>query len=231
MLALCCMSYGQRGKAVLILRDSTLVNGMGEISGISSILSVKFGNDTLKYKSYTSKEIIGIDLLENNYFRKYRYKFLKEKGKKKRFPELMEVVSIDSLSLYVRFYEGGLLTNSFQNNTTYIGNSNYPFYDNHVNEIVMENGETIKINNRTNVYAEVNIPRYSYYVGHGISDEVEHLYTKGLPFAKSFKNAMKEYFTNCTKLIGKIEQEAFKNNEIAKIVAFYNQICLGQISE
>lgn len=231
ILAFCGMSYGQRGKAVLILKDSTLVNGMGEISGISSIVSAKFGNDTLKYKSYTSKEIIGIDILENNYFRKYRYKFVKEKGKKKRFPELMEVVSIDSLSLYVRFYEGGVLTNSFQHNTTHMGNSNYPFYDNHVHEIEMENGEKIKINNKTNVYTEFSIPRYSYYVGHGMSDEVEHLYTKGLPFAKNFKNAMKEYFTNCPELIEKVEIEAFKNNEICKVLEFYNQKCIKQNSE
>lgn len=231
ILAFCGMSYGQRGKAVLILKDSTLVNGMGEISGISSIVSAKFGNDTLRYKSYTSKEIIGIDILENNYFRKYRYKFLKEKGKKKRFPELMEVVSIDSLSLYVRFYEGGVLTNSFQHNTTHKVNTNYPFYDNRMNEFVLENGETIKINNRTNVYTEVNIPRYSYYVGHGISDEVEHLYTKGLPFAKNFKSAMKEYFTNCPELIEKVEIEAFKNNEIWKVLEFYNKNCIESSSE
>lgn len=231
ILIFCGMSYGQRGKAVLILKDSTLVNGMGEISGISSIVSAKFGNDTLKYKSYTSKEIIGIDILENNYFRKYRYKFIKEKGMRKRFPELMEVVSIDSLSLYVRFYEGGVLTNSFQNNITYIGNSNYPFYDNHVNEVEMENGEKIRINNKTNVYTEVNIPRYSYYVGHGISDEVEHLYTKGLPFAKSFKNAMKEYFITCPELIEKVEIDAFKNNEIWKVLEFYNQKCIENNSE
>lgn len=231
LLAFCSMSYAQRGKAVLILKDSTLVNGMGEISGISSIVSAKFGNDTLRFKSYTSKEIIGIDILENNYFRKYRYKFVKEKGKKKRFPELMEVVSIDSLSLYVRFYEGGVLTNSFQHNITYTGNSNYLFYDNHVNEIVMKNGEKIRINTKTNLYTEVNIPRYSYYVGHGMSDEVEHLYTKGLPFAKNFKSAMKEYFTNCPELIEKVEIEAFKNNELWKVLEFYNQKCIENNSE
>ena len=215
------LTYAQKGKAVLILKDSTRINGIGEISGISSIVSVKFRNDTLKYRTYKSKEIIGINILENNYYRKFRYKY-KDGG---RFPEILEIVSIDSLSLYVRIYEGSVLSNSFSNEPILII-GNEP-----VQTIELDNGQEIIIGQSRNIYREINFPRYSYYVGIGDSDQVEHLYTKGLPFAKSFKKSIKKYFKNCPSLIEKVENKEFSNDELWRVLDFYNQNCLKTKSE
>ena len=216
------LTFAQSGKATLILKDSTRINGFGEISGISSIVSIKFKNDSLKWRSYKSKEVIGIDILENDYYRQFRYKY-KDKDK---FPEILEIVSIDSLSLYVRTYSGSVLTNSFVNEPININGIDNP------QTIELDNGQKINISNRPrNSYTEINFPRYSYYVGFGESDQVEHLYTKGLPFAKSFKKSMKQYFKNCPSLIDKVENKEFKNDELWKILDYYNRNCLNVKSE
>lgn len=219
-IAFCSLSYAQKGKAVLILKDSTRINGIGEISGISSIVSVKFKNDTLKYKTYKSKEIIGIDILENNYYRQFRYKY--KDGAK--YPEILEIVSLDSLSLYVRVYNGSALTNTFINEPV-------TGFDN-TQTIELDNGQTINISQRPrNSYTEINFPRYSYYVGYGESDQVEHLYTKGLPFAKSFKKSMKKYFKNCPSLLDKVENKEFSNDELWVVLDYYNKQCLNSKRE
>lgn len=221
LLAFSSLTFAQKGKAVLILKDSTRINGIGEISGISSIVSVKFKNDTLKYRTYKPEELIGIDILENNYYRKFRYKF-KDGGK---YPGIMEIVSIDSLSLYVRIYEGSVLSNSFSNEPIpIIGNKP-------VQTIELDNGQKISVGRSRNIYREINFPRYSYYVGIGESDQVEHLYTKGLPFAKSFKKSIVKYFKNCPTLIEKAENKEFSNNELWKVLEFYNMNCLVTNSE
>ena len=210
------LTYAQKGESVLILKDSTRINGTGEISGIKSIVSIKFKNDTLKYKTYKSKEIIGIDILENNYYRKFRYKFI-DGGK---FPEIIEVVSIDSLSLYIRIYEGNALGNSFSNEPI-------PIVDNgSLQSVELGNGQRININQSRTIYGEINFPRFSYYVGFGKSDQVEHLYTKGLPFAKSFKKSMKTYFKDCPTLIKKVENNEFSNVQLLQVLDFYNSKCL-----
>ncbi|GAA3570410.1 hypothetical protein [Snuella lapsa] len=227
MMALSSLAHAQKGKAMLILKDSTRINGTGEISGISSIVTVKFYNDTLKLKTYKFEEIIGIDILENNYFRKFRYKLTDKYGKKKRYPELLEIVSLDNLSLYVRIYETSVLSNSFSNEPIQIGGSSDPLNDNYVSEVELDNGDKIKIAKSFNKYQEITFPRYSYYVGKGKSDEVDHLYTKGLPFAKNFKNAMKDYFQDCPELIEKVKNKEFNNNELWKVLEFYNRKCLN----
>lgn len=175
------LTAAQTGKAVLILKDSTRINGVGKISGISSIVAVSFKNDTLKYRTYKSKEIIGIDILENNYYRKFRYKY--KDGEK--FPEIMEIVSIDSLSLYVRIYEDTSLSNNFSHEPIIGSNSETR------ETVELDNGYTIQVGQSTNMYSFISVPRFSYYVGFVESDDVQHLYTKGLPFAKSFKKSMK----------------------------------------
>lgn len=221
-LILCgSFAYSQKGEAVLILKDSTRLNGIGEISGISSIVSVKFKNDTLKYRTYRSKEIIGIDILENNYYRKFRFKYV-DGGK---FPEIMEIVSIDSLSLYVRVYEGSALSNSFSNEQMQIlGNTP-------VQPVTFNNGQDINIGRSQNIYSELSFSRYSYYVGWGESDHVEHLYTKGLPFAKSFEKSMNKYFKSCQALIDKVENKEFSKDEVWRVLYFYNQRCLKTNAE
>lgn len=211
----------QKGKAILILKDSTQINGIGEISGFSSIVTVKFKNDTLKSKTYRSKEIIGIDILENNYYRKFRFKYID--GAK--FPEILEIVSIDNLSLYVRIYEGRVLSNSYYNEPiSMVGKA--------PNQMIkLDNGQEIKVVQNRNLYMSVDIPRYSYYVGSGQSDKVEHLYTKGLPFAEGFKKSLKKYFKDCPKLIEKIENDEYSSDKLLSVLEFYNRNCLNVISE
>ncbi|WP_179016905.1 hypothetical protein [Winogradskyella forsetii] len=222
LLALSSLTFGQQGKSVLILKDSSRINGIGKISGISSIVSVKFKNDTLKYRTYKSKEIVGINILENNYYRKFRYKYID--GEK--YPEIVEIVSIDSLSLYVRIYEGSVLSNSFSNEPIpIIGNEP-------VQTIELDNGQKISVGQRPrNSFIIVNIPRYSYYVGIGESEQIEHLYTKGLPFAKGFKKSMKKYFKNCHSLIEKVENKEFSNDKLWEVLDYYNQNCLNSQRE
>lgn len=219
LITFSALAFSQEGKAVLILKDSTQINGYGEISGISSIVSVKFKNDTLKYKSYKSKDLIGIDILENDYYRQFRYKY--KDGDK--YPEIMEIVAIDSLSLYVRVYEGGVLSNSFLNEPSFNTLPNQTF--------TSANGEEIRVSPSRNVYTEFNIPRYSYYVGLGNSNHVEHLYTKGLPFAKSFKKSMKTYFKDCPTLLEKVDSKEFSKDNLVVVLEFYNQNCRNSKSE
>ena len=221
LLAFSSVTFAQKGQAVLILKDSTRINGIGEISGISSIVSVKFKNDTLKFKTYKPEELIGVDILENNYYRQFRYKY-KDGGK---FPEIMEIVSIDSLSLYVRIFDGSVLSNSFSNQPI-------PIIGNEPAQMIeLGNGNVIKVGQSRNMYREINFPRFSYYVGIGESDQVEHLYTKGLPFAKSFKKSINKYFKNCPSLIEKVENNEFSNEELWEVLDFYNQNCVTTRSE
>ncbi|MGS2739894.1 hypothetical protein [Sinomicrobium sp. M5D2P17] len=207
--------YGQKGEAVLILKDSTKIKGTGEISGISSVVSIKFGNDTLKYRTYKPKEAIGIDILEKNYYRKFRYKYIDDK----KFPEVLEIVSIDSLSLYVRIYEQRILSNSYSPEPVIIIGKEY------VQNIKLDNGKEISVGFSRNVYYNINFPRYSYYVGQGASNHVEHLYTKGLPLAKGFKKSIKTYFKDCPELVKKVENKEFSNSEVWKVLDFYNLNC------
>lgn len=222
LIMLSTFTFAQEGQAVLILKDSTEVNGYARISGISSIVAVNFKNDTLKWRTYKSKEIIGVNILENNYYRKFRYKYID--GDK--FPEIVEIVAIDSLSLYVRIYEGGVLSNTFSTEpVTEIGNEP-------AQTVVLDNGQTITLNQRPrNSFLLVNIPRYSYYVGLGESDQIEHLYTKGLPFAKRFKKAMKNYFKDCPTLIEKVEDKVFTNDKLWEVLEYYNQNCFDSNRE
>ncbi|MFD2826397.1 hypothetical protein ACFSYG_07930 [Leeuwenhoekiella polynyae] len=209
-------AVAQKGKAVLILKDSTRINGYGEISGVSTTVSIMFENDTLRYKKYNGKDLIGIDILEHNYYRKFRYKHI-DGGK---YPKVLEVVSLDSLSLYVKLYEGSSLSNSFINVPQPVGNLA------NLQTITLENGTEVPLGLSRNLYNEINLPRYSYYVGYGKSDQVEHLYTKGIPFAKSFKKAMIAYFENCPELLEKVESGEFSNTQLGKVLDFYNTKCL-----
>jgi len=229
------LSYAQKGKAVLILKDSTRINGVGEVSGISSIFSVKFKNDSLKYRRYKSKEIIGIDILENGQYRKFRYKYVNGD----RFPEILEVVSIDYLSLYLRIYEENVLARNHLTNDVIVNKPNSiidistPGMYNRIIKpkfIKLNNGEKIEINPIRNFYYAIDFERYSYYVGHGTNDQVKHLYTKGLPFAKSFKKSISKYFKDCPELIDKVENKEFSKNEIWKVLEFYNRHCMEKES-
>ncbi|WP_179316466.1 hypothetical protein [Winogradskyella undariae] len=213
LISISTSMVAQSGQAVLILKDNTQIKGYGEISGISSIVSVKFKNDTLKYKTYKSKDLIGVDILENDYYRKFRYKYID--GDK--YPEIMEIVAIDNLSLYVRVYEGGVLSNSFLNEASFNTLPNQT--------VILDNGEEISLSQSRNIYIAIDIPRYSYYVGLGDSDQVEHLYTKGLPFAKSFKKSMKKYFKDCSALLEKVENKEFSKDNLIDVLEFYNQNC------
>lgn len=211
--------YSQKGEAVLILKDSTKINGIGEISGLSSIVTIKFRNDTLKYKTYNSKEIIGIDIFENDFPRKFRYKYVD--GKK--FPEIVEIVSIDNLSLYIKIYEGGTLSSFPSFNQNNISNGiNNPLQ----NKIKLPSGQEISTNQSQNSYLMIDFPRYSYFVGIGVSNQIKSLYTKGLPFSKSFKNSMKDFFKDCPELLEKVENKEFTNDNLLEVLNFYNTECL-----
>ncbi|WP_179374794.1 hypothetical protein [Winogradskyella wichelsiae] len=221
LISISTSMVAQSGQAVLILKDSTQIKGYGEISGISSIVSVKFKNDTLKYKTYKSKDLIGVDILENDYYRKFRYKYID--GDK--YPEIMEIVAIDNLSLYVRVYEGGVLSNSFLNEVPFHILNEVPFHTLPNQTVILDNGQEISLSQSRNIYIEIDIPRYSYYVGLGDSDHVEHLYTKGLPFAKSFKKSMNKYFKDCSALLEKVENKEFSKDNLIDVLEFYNQNC------
>lgn len=75
-------------------------------------------------------------------------------------------------------------------------------------------------------YAEINFPRYSYYIGIKDSTEVEYLYTRGLPFARSFKKAIKKKFSDCPSIIKKVESKEFTKEDIIMLVYYYNVKCL-----
>ena len=216
LIAFTNLTIAQKGEAVLILKDSTRIHGYGEISGVSTTVSIKFENDSLRYKAYKAKDLIGIDILENNYYREFRYKYI-DGGK---YPKVLEVVSVDSLSLYVKFYEGSSLSNSFVNIPKPVAALET------LKTVTLDNGQELSIGSSRSLYNELNFPRYSYYVGVGESDQVEHLYTKGIPFAKSFETSMITYFEHCPELIQKVESGQFSNTQLGKVLDFYNTKCL-----
>lgn len=226
------VASAQKGPAILILKDSTRISGEAEISGIHSIVTVKFKNDTLKWKGYKSKDLIGVDILENNYFRKFRYKHVD--GSK--FEDIVEIVSIDSLSLYVRVYEGSVVDKfntsydlSFADSAPKGLDAIDPFsyyksdYNHNIPNfnLLLPDGNSVRLGPYRGSLV-VNFPRYSYYVGHGNSDQIETLYTRGLPFSKSFKKSMKNYFKDCPELLERIENEEFTKKNISEILSFYN---------
>ncbi len=208
-------TFAQKGEAVLILKDSSQIQGSGDISGILSIPVIKFKNDSLKYKKYGPDEIIGMDILENNYFRKFRFKYIK----KDKFPSIMEIVSIDSLSLYVQIFDGERLSRSMSTLPMVMVNQGQtlPF--------TTSKGETISIYSASNFYMQLNVTRFSYFVGEGESEKVEPLYTRGLPFSKSFKKSMKKYFKDCPSLLEKVEKEEFTKHTLKEVLLFYNRNC------
>lgn len=194
LIAFSSIIYAQKGKSILILKDNTQINGIGEVSGFSSIISVKFGNDTLKYKKYNSKEIIGIDILEKDYTRKFRYKLVD--GDK--FPQILELISIDNLSLYLRLYDEGSFVQAIFNGAV---SQDVDFW--------------------------LSLTRVNYYLGNGESYIVKNLYNRGLPFSKSFKKSIEDYFNDCPELITKLENDEFSKNNVFEVVDFYNRICLN----
>ncbi|MFA9189237.1 hypothetical protein AAGV33_11285 [Flavobacterium sp. FBOR7N2.3] len=190
-------SYSQKGKAILILKDGTQINGIGEISGFSSIITVKFKNDTLKYKTYNSKEILGIDIFEKDYKRKFMYRNIE--GEK--FPRILELISVGDLSLYLRLYDEGSFIKAVFNGAV---SQDADFW--------------------------LSIPRISYFIGKGESNNVKNFYTRGLPFSKSFKNSVKDYFNDCPELIAKLENDGFSKNNVFEVVDFYNRNCYKSTS-
>lgn len=221
ILFLTVIGHAQVGEAELILKDSTRIKGIGEISGISSIISVKFKNDTLKYRTYAPDEIIGINIKENEYYRSFRYK----NTDKSKYPQLMEIVSKGKLSLYIKLFGDGVVSNmplqkranQYLNRYQASGLLEDLFgHQNFDQSLISQNF----------IYVEMNFPRYSYYVGERHSNNVEYLYTRGLPFAKSFKKAMKERFSNCPSLLKKVEGKELTKEDIILVLYYYNEKCL-----
>lgn len=212
--------FSQRGDAILILKDSTEIIGKGGVYANSLLLSPKFGNDTLKYKYYNADEIIGIDILEEDYYRQFRYKY--KDGKK--YPELVEIMLLDSLSLYVRAYGENFFgtdlefSPNFNSNTTYLDPNSTANRD-------------LAPPNFFNDYKVYSNSSHNYYTGHGSSDQIELIYTDKSVFAPSFKKAMKKYFKDCPELIEKIENKEFNKEQIWRVVDFYNRECLGSENE
>ena len=213
--------FSQKGNAILILKDSSEIKGVGEVSVINSIISAKFGNDSLKFKSYRSKEIIGINIIENNYSRKFRYKYID----KNKFPELVEIISInDKLSLYCRIYDGGNLMDSDLTREIVQSRINNNF--NNINSNVeLPDGTRINLFPSTFAFAKIDFPRISYYIGESNNERLEHLYTFGLPFSKKFEKAISKRFGKCTSLIEKIDNKKFTKNNILDLVNYYNENC------
>jgi hypothetical protein len=75
------------------------------------------------------------------------------------------------------------------------------------------------------IYTEINLPRYSYYIGLKDDKAVEFLYTKGLPLSKSFKKAIKEKFSDCPSIIEKVDKKEFKKEDIILLIYYYNDNC------
>jgi hypothetical protein len=202
--------HAQRGEAELILNDGKRIKGFGEITGMSSILTVRFKNDSLKYRAYSHEDIIGIDIKENEYFRKFRYK----NTDKSKYPKLLEIISNGELSLYIRIFGEGILSGMplQKRLEKYVSEHHFVPPD--------SNGFFINY-----AYTEIDFQRYSYYIGVKGSYDVEHLYTRGLPFSKTFKKAMKSKFKNCPELIDKIEEKEFKKEDIITAIYFFNQEC------
>lgn len=210
----------QKGKAELLLKDGTKIEGIGEISGISTIVSVKFRNDSLKYKTYSSDEIQGINIKENDYYRLFRYKNTDDS----KYPQLMEIISNGKLSLYIKIFGHGIVSQMplQQRAEKYLAK-----FDNANVFDVFGNFDLVDNEFRNNfIYVEINFPRYSYYIGQKNEDDVEHLYTRGLPFSKSYKKAMMEKFSDCLSLIKKVEEKEFKKEDVIFSIYYYNEICL-----
>jgi hypothetical protein len=205
--------YAQRGEAELILKDGTKVDGFGEITGMSSIVSVKFKNDSLKYRTYDYDEIKGINIKENDYYRLFRYK----DTDKSKYPQLLEIISNRKLSLYIKIYGEGVISKMplQKRADTYLNrfNRNFSYMSGY------------EITNSNFIYTSIDVPRYDYYIGKRNESDVEFLYTKGLPFAKNFKKSIKDKFSDCPSLIEKVDNKEFKKEDIIFLIMFYNNKC------
>jgi len=232
--------YGQKGDAILILKDSTRLKGTGEISGIHSIVSIKFKNDSLKYRTYDANEIIGIDIKEYDFFRKYRYK----ETDTSKYPELLEIIFIDKVSLYLKIFGNGSLPRSVyyqldeKRNKKFEGNpEETEFYkwlranvDIFVNDAELERIEERELKKMilSQAFMGDNFSRISYYIGRKEDDKVEHLFDQGLPLSKNFKKAMKEKFDDCPALIDKVDDKTFTKKDVVQVLYFYNTYCLQE---
>jgi len=216
LILLTTLSYSQKGDAVLILKDSTIIKGYGEITGIHSIKSIKFGNDSLKFRTYKSKELLGIDILENDYYRKFRYK----KIENEKFSQILEIISIDNLSVYCRIYEDK--DDYSLPPVVYYGNGHVN-YDETFRPNSTRDQKSLYIGK--NKKGESIIPRISYYIGNYNDYKVRHLYTKGLPFSKSFKKSMIEYFKDCKDLIEKVKNKEYTKEDIFEVIEYYKNNC------
>ncbi len=210
------VTFSQKGDAFLILKDSTIIKGYGELTGIHSIKSIKFGNDSLKFRSYKSKELLGIDILENDYYRKFRFK----KIEKEKYPQILEIIYIDNLSVYCKIYED---KDDYRlSPVVYYANGQ------------VNTAETLHPNStrdQKSLYLAKNkkgesiIPRISYYIGNFNNYEVRHLYSKGLPFSKSFKKAMIEYFKDCETIVKKVKNKEYTKDDIFELIEYYKNNC------
>lgn len=238
ILMLSCKLFSQKGEALLIMKDSTEIEGVGEISGISSIVSVKFKNDTLKYKTYDTDEIIGINIKEYGYYRKYRYK----KTDTSKYPELLEIIFIDKISLYLKIFGNGSLPRHMyyqlddKRNKEFGGNPEDTYFykwlrdnvDIFVNDAELERIKENELNKMilSQAFRGDNFNRISYYIGKTEDYEVEHLYDFGLPFSKSFKKAMNQKFSDCPDLMKKVDDKTFTKKDVVQVLYFYNNFCL-----
>jgi len=232
-------SAAQNGEAVLILKDSTRIKGYGEISGISSIVSIKFKNDSLKYRTYDQDEIIGIDIKEYDYYRKYRYK----KTDTSNYPELLESILTDSVSLYIKIFGNGSIPNrtyfrieektkdKFEGqpeNTEFykwLKRKVNTFVDDEEIEIIEEDlSKKILL---SQAFSGYYFERVSYYIIRKKNEQAELIYTKGLPFSKSFKKSIKKKFSDCPELISLVEDKTISEGDIVKALYFYNNFCLN----
>ena len=62
------------------------------------------------------------------------------------------------------------------------------------------------------------------YVKRGENGELTHLGSNQL-FSKNFKKAASDYFSNCPKLVNKIQNRDFKKKHVKDIVHYYNTKC------
>ncbi len=193
-------------------------------------------NNTLKYKTYDTDEIIGIDIKEHDYYRKYRYKHTDTS----KYPELMEIIFTDNLSLYRKIIGNGSIpakiyyTPDEKSKDQPEIDKDSDFYqwlrqnvDIFKTEKEMENLKNDDFNRMILSHAFVgdSFKTVKYYIGQKEDPHVELLYTQGLPFSKGFKKSMRAKFSDCKELMTLIDNKTYTKKNLLQILYFYNHFC------
>jgi hypothetical protein len=203
-------------KASLIFKNGDTINGVLKINSFNKIIFKK--NEKDEKKIYDFKTVKGVIIHLDNFKEKYEYKRIntaRYKGEQNKiFYHLLQPIIVGKISIYLDDYGAHEGTNLKKNigYTTHL--TNQRFYISKGNSNTMRILGNAKVNRKLLGSTFFSQKRIS-----TIND------LKINPNSRSFKKFAKKYYSDCSKLITKIESGSFSKKEFLLTVNFYNENC------